>query len=168
MNDKCFKLFCLAWLIHISACNYSSKNILPSFSAQTISGKNINSDSLKGKIIVIDIWATWCGNCINELNSLNAVVEKYKLDSNVVFIAITDEPNEKVNRFLEHRDFNFQHIANAATLKNLLHKGLIQEIPKTIIINKNGELILDLIGEKPNIENILSTIIDKELKQAQH
>ncbi|MEY2829212.1 MAG: hypothetical protein RIQ33_1070, partial [Bacteroidota bacterium] len=121
-----------------------------------------------GKIIVIDIWATWCGNCMNELNSLNAVVEKYKMDSNVVFIAITDEPNEKVNQFLQHRDFNFQHIANAPTLKNLLHKSLIQEIPKTMVINKNREIVLDLIGEKPNIEDILSSVIDKELKKPQH
>ena len=155
-------------MVLFSACNHSSKKLLPSFSAQTIDGKLINTDSLKSKIIVIDIWATWCGNCMNELNSLNAVVEKYKLDSNVIFISITDEPNEKVNRFLEHHDFNFQHIANAATLKNLLHKSLIQEIPKTMVINKNGEIILDLIGEKPNIENILSSVIDKELKKPQH
>jgi thiol-disulfide isomerase/thioredoxin len=168
MKFRVQSILLLFSFIVIIGCGSSSHEVLPSFSAQTIDGKLIQIDSLKGKIIVIDIWATWCGNCINELNSLNAVVEKYKSDGNVVFIAITDEPNEKVNRFLQHRDFNFQHIANAATLKNLLHKSLIQEIPKTMVINKNREIVLDLIGEKPNIENILSSVIDKELKNPQH
>lgn len=168
MKFRVQSILLLFSFIAIISCGGSSKELLPSFSAQTIDGKSIQTDSLKNKIIVIDIWATWCGNCMNELNSLNAVVEKYKMDSNVVFIAITDEPNEKVNRFLQHRDFNFLHIANAATLKNLLHKSLIQEIPKTMVINKNGEIVLDLIGEKPNIEDILSSVIDKELKKPQH
>ncbi|MFM2223966.1 MAG: hypothetical protein RJA07_168 [Bacteroidota bacterium] len=167
MKFQQFKLFFVAGLIVFLGCNISSKKILPKFSAQTIDGKNINSDSLKGNIIVIDIWASWCGNCLHELNSLNAVVDKYKADSSVIFIAITDEPNEKVKLFLQRYAFNFQQITNAKKLKNLLHTSLIQEIPKTMVINKNGEIVLELIGETPNLSTILSSTIDTELKKPQ-
>jgi thiol-disulfide isomerase/thioredoxin len=155
----------LFFLIGFIACNNSSNQTIPKFTAHTIDGKLIQSDSLKGKIVVITIWATWCGNCLNELNSLNAVVENYKADSSVVFIAITDEPEEKVEHFLKLHAFNFQHIANAKSLKNLLHKSFMKEIPKTLVVNKNGEIVMDLVGELPDIKNILSSIIDKEKKQ---
>src|SRR5205823_5493660 len=54
--------------------------------------------SLKGKVVVLEFWATWCAPCIAAIPHLNAVAESKP--ENVVFVAITDEPEDRVRPFL--------------------------------------------------------------------
>ncbi len=72
---------------------------MPSFSAQILNDTPISADSLKGKIVVFNIWATWCGNCLHEIPSLNLVAAKYSHNKSVVFLAVTDEPEATVTNF---------------------------------------------------------------------
>lgn len=59
-----------------------------------------NIEELKGKVVILEFWATWCEPCVEALPRLNALAEKYK-DKPVVFISVTDEPGDKVARFLK-------------------------------------------------------------------
>jgi uncharacterized protein (TIGR03435 family) len=59
-----------------------------------------NIEELKGKVVVLEFWATWCEPCVDSIPHLNALAEKYK-DKPVVFISITDEPGDKVAEFLK-------------------------------------------------------------------
>ncbi len=57
-------------------------------------------EELKGKVVILEFWATWCEPCVDNIPHLNALAEKYK-DKPVVFISITDEPGQKVSEFLK-------------------------------------------------------------------
>ena len=151
----------LAFILIICGCSDNTGDKLPEFTATTLSGKTINSKDLKGKVVVLKIWATWCGSCITEIPQLNELVEKYKNDSSIVFIAITDDKKEKIERFLVDRPFSYQQITDAATLKNIFQPGLSKEIPKHIVVDKNSTIVFDASGGAPNIGDIIATKIEQ-------
>ena len=137
---------------------------MPAFSSQTIDNKMINTEELEGKIVILKIWATWCGMCITEIPQLNQLVEKYKDDSEVVFIAITDDSEEKIKSFLQRKPFNYQHIVNSKDLKLLFQRGLIKEIPEHLVIDQKGNVIADVSGQINDIASFLDRHI-QELKK---
>ncbi|HWZ21436.1 MAG TPA: TlpA disulfide reductase family protein [Cytophagaceae bacterium] len=156
---KCISLVVVA--VFLCGCSDNTGKKLPEFTATTLSGKTINSKDLKGKIVVLKIWATWCGPCVLEIPSLNGVVDKYKNDSSIVFIAITDDTKGKIEHFLKDRPFAYQQIADAKNLKLLFQPGLRKEIPKHIIVDRDMNIVLDLSGGSENIAEIISTKIEQ-------
>ena len=155
------RIFLLAILATLIGCSNNTGNKLPEFTAVTLSGKTISSSELKGKIVVMKIWATWCGPCIIEIPSLNNLVEKYKNDSSIVFIAITDDSKEKIEKFLADRPFSYQQIVDAKNLKLLFQPGLRKEIPKHMIVDRDMNIVLDVSGESSTISELLSNKIEQ-------
>ncbi|WP_108807769.1 TlpA family protein disulfide reductase [Aquimarina spinulae] len=94
--------------------------------------------SLKGEVIILDFWATWCSPCIAEFPKNNVLYNKYK-DKGVNIIAITNDPKEKLENFLKNVDLDFwiARIEDKQTLKDYE----IQSFPSIVIINKKGEIV---------------------------
>ncbi len=155
------RILLLAFFISLWGCSDNTGNKLPDFTATTLSGNTIRSKELKGKIVVVKIWATWCGSCVKEIPQLNTLVEKYKNDSSIVFISITDDTKEKIERFLIDRPFAYQHITGAKDLKNTFQPGITKEIPKHMIVDRDMNIVLDISGESPNIAEILAIKIEQ-------
>lgn len=127
------------------------------FKAEDMDGNTIELYRLRGKIVVINFWATWCGPCKREIPDLNRLVEKFKEDTSVVFLAITDEPKKKIKDFLKETPFFYQIIPNA---KEVLRKYLVKSIPMHLIIDKNGYIQFMHVGAIPGIE----VILEEEIK----
>ena len=69
----------------------------PEFELQQISGNSVKSDDLKGKVVVLDLWPTWCAPCVDEIPKLEALADKYKgKNVQVVGIAVESGPIENV------------------------------------------------------------------------
>lgn len=144
----------------LTACTNLNKP-LPEFSGTLASGETVSQNDFKGKVLVINIWATWCGPCQWEIPLLNQLVEKYKNDPNVEFLAITDEPETKVLPFLSRKPFHYKQLINASSAKSALHPELVKSIPLHMIIDPNGKVIYEEIGTSQEIANILSDQIEK-------
>ena len=112
---------------------------------------------------MIKIWATWCGPCRNDIDELNELTAQYAKDTNVVFLAVSAEPETTVQDFLKSKPFHYQHISNAENLKNELHPGIIKYIPQHLVVNPEGLIIFDKSEPKGDIKSILSKEIN-ELK----
>jgi len=67
---------------------------------QAPAGAKADWKSLRGKVVVVEFWATWCGNCIRQIPRLNELTEQMKNDS-VVFISVTDEDRATIEPFLK-------------------------------------------------------------------
>src|SRR4051794_18336148 len=65
-------------------------------------GASAEWSRLKGKIVVVEFWATWCAPCIASIPHLNELAERFK-DKEVVFISLTDEPRTTVEPFLKRK-----------------------------------------------------------------
>lgn len=153
------KLLLLVFMSLFLACSKKSDR-LPEFSLETVDRITISDKTLKGKIVVIDVWATWCGNCLTELPELNKLAEKYKQDSTVMFIAISDETVEKVCSFLERRPYNFTQIPLGDKLTTALQTRLVKTYPQHIVLGKDLTIEFEHTGEMANASEVLSKEIE--------
>lgn len=101
--------------------------------------KVIALNDLKGKVVFINFWATWCPPCVEEMPSINALKKRYKNDPNVVFLMVDVDNNyEKSKKFMEKGGFDLPvHLPNGEIPSNFLGNA----IPTTVILDKSGEMV---------------------------
>ncbi|SHN39190.1 TlpA disulfide reductase family protein [Chitinophaga sp. CF418] len=101
-------------------------------------GKTFTLSSLRGKVVFLNFWATWCPPCRAEMPSINALYEKFREDKNVVFLTVdTDGNYKKANNFLKKQQYSLPlYVADSQIPGELLGRS----IPTTVIINKKGQI----------------------------
>jgi len=100
----------------------------------------VNLSSFKGKKILINYWATWCGPCIQEMPSLLRAQEQLK--SEYVFLLVSEESTQRISRFKSRKKFNFNYIRSRVSLASI---G-IYSLPITIIYDEEGKEIKTIEG----------------------
>ena len=147
------------FLLALTSCSNIGHSV-PSFNLVTIEGKNISEADLSGKITVINVWATWCPNCLNELAELNKLAALYKGDTSIVFLAVSDETPEKIKAFLDRKAFNFIHIPKGQKFTEGLQTRMVKTYPQLVVLGKDLKIVFENSGELDNACKIL----DKEIK----
>lgn len=139
---------------------------MPEFSIQTISGASINTEKLKGKIVIANFWFTTCPPCIAEIPAFNKLADEYK-NENIEFLAFALNDKKKLKKFLKKTLFNFKIIPNSGPLEELF--GVLEH-PVTFIMDQKGKVKMawagGSIGENAKEEVYIKTkpIIDELLK----
>jgi len=151
----------------ITLWDFSSENSkkLPDHVLTKSSGEQFNLKELQGKTVYLSFWATWCGPCLKQKPALEALKEKYKGDSTVLFVDISlDQESEKWATYLaKHEPLGIQVISKEADdTRKLLGIG---GLPTRIIADAHGNykecnpLVLaeKLLGNRENVINYVST-----------
>jgi peroxiredoxin len=107
----------------------------PDFSLTDINGKTYTLAGLKGKTVIMNFWFTSCAPCLQEIPDLNTLVDKYKDDKSVVFIAVTYVAAPEVKQFLTKKPFKFNIVADQG---EFIKKLGITGYPTSLVIDKNG------------------------------
>jgi thiol-disulfide isomerase/thioredoxin len=102
--------------------------------APTAKGGVLTADALKGKVVVIDFWATWCGPCRELIPEMNEWAAKFKNDA--VFIGLSDEKPEKINEFRKSTPILY-NVATDET-KSLSKILGVKGIPHVLVIAPDG------------------------------
>lgn len=106
-------------------------------------GEKVNMEQFRGKVIFINLWATWCPPCIAEMPGINKLYNKVQ-GEDVVFLMISlDKDFNKAKRFNEKKGFDFEVYQVNGGIPEMYYS---QSIPTTFIINANGELALTHTG----------------------
>ena len=129
-----------------------------SFSYRDAAGNNFTSENLKGKVIFINFWATWCPPCRAEMPSLETMYQQFKDDTDYAFIFINeDEDISKAKEYLSAHALTIPLLQSTSTFPSSLYSGTL---PTTILINKEGVVVMNHTG----VGNYSSKNFMEELK----
>ena len=102
-------------------------------------GKIISPKSLKGKVVLIDFWATWCRPCVAELPSIKAAHVKLSKKDFVVFGVSLDDNEDRINDMIKKRKMNWLHYYDGKKWKNdLAVKFGVSSIPASLLVDRQG------------------------------
>jgi cytochrome c biogenesis protein CcmG/thiol:disulfide interchange protein DsbE len=106
---------------------------LPDIVLRSVDGGYISLSSFKGKIVVINFWATWSPPCRNEVLVLNAIARQYR---NVEIFAITNEGAQAVRDFMRQQSINYTVLLDSES--SVYRRLGISQIPVTFLVDKTG------------------------------
>ena len=125
----------------------------PSFNYPDSSGKNISLESLKGKLVYVDVWATWCGPCKAQIPFLKQLEEKYR-EEDIAFVSLSIDQLKNISKWkdmiVDKELEGIQIIADKAWRSKFVTDYVIEGIPRFILIDKDGNL-MDPMAPRPAI-----------------
>ncbi|MBO6515421.1 MAG: TlpA family protein disulfide reductase [Bacteroidia bacterium] len=160
-----FSFVCLALLLMFSGCSNVGKTA-PDFKFTTRTGDVITSDNLKGKIVVLNVWATWCGTCLREIPALNKLYSKYESDTSVVFLAMCDDDEQKMDVVLNRFDFKYPQVANAKEYTSRIQTRLVKTYPQNLILDSSFKIIFEVSDGSQDIFTALDQKIQSLKRQS--
>lgn len=111
----------------------------PTWSLTDLDGKPVGSEALKGKVVVVDFWATWCGPCVHEIPGYVELQKKYAERGLVIVGLSLDQKGEAAVRpFAKRMKINYP--LALATPEVVTAFGEIESIPTTFLIDREGKL----------------------------
>lgn len=125
----------------------------PSFNYPDSSGKNISLESLKGKLVYVDVWATWCGPCKAQIPFLKQLEEKYR-EEDIAFVSLSIDQLKNISKWkdmiVDKELEGIQIIADKAWRSKFVTDYVIEGIPRFILIDKDGNL-MDPMAPRPAV-----------------
>ena len=136
------------------------------FSLPNTSGKMVSMKDFKGKVIVIDVWATWCGPCKGEMPFMKAIEEEYKNNDQIVFMAISlDKAKDKQKwvNYIRQENLHGVHLLDDVGMA-FGRKYKIDAIPRFMLIDKRGNWI-EVRCPRPSDTEALKKYLEAALNQ---
>lgn len=115
------------------------------FTIKDLEGNRVAVEDFKGKVIFLNMWATWCGPCRAEMPSIQKLYEKVDKEK-IAFIMLTidkDSDLQKVTNYMADKAFTFRAYLPSGSLPNQLR---VPSIPTTFVISKDGKVVKKEVG----------------------
>ncbi|MDX2040989.1 MAG: redoxin domain-containing protein [Acidobacteriota bacterium] len=134
------------------------------FTLGDLNGKSFNLSKLRGKVVVIDFWASWCGPCRETMPHIEKLHKEFK-DKGLVVLGINDEDIDDAKQFIQKNGYTFPTLVDVEGAVSQLYG--ITSIPQTLIIDRDGKIFAHFYGsgEEENLRAAVKIALEtKETK----
>ena len=134
----------------------------PNFTFPDLTGKKVSLSDYKGRVVFLNIWATWCPPCVDEMPSMEKLYKKFKGDQfEILAVSIDGEGRKAVVPFMRRLNLTFPALLDRkGKIKNIYR---VTGIPESFIIDKNGIIIKKIIGpldwSKPEVSRFFEELL---------
>jgi peroxiredoxin len=140
---------------------FNTGEVMEPFSTHDINGNKIKLKDLRGKVVVLNFWFIGCPACMQEIPELNKLVDDYKDNTNVVFLAIALDDRYDLKKFLKQTEFKYDIIDDGRYIAADYKIGLY---PTSVILNKEGKVAFHTVGFAVNSPYWMRKTINEGLK----
>jgi len=137
---------------------------VPEFKFHDQNGKKVSISDFKGKVVVVDFFATWCPPCRKELPEVQTKIwDKYKDNPNfALFVFGREQKAEELNKFKKENHYTFPIIPDVK--RKIFSLFADQYIPRTFVIDKGGKIIFDSVGYSQKDFQKLLNVLAKNIQ----
>lgn len=136
---------------------------MPAYSAKLLDGKSFDVGSEKGNVVLLNVWATWCGPCRFEIPELEALHKKYSdRGLRVIGVSVDESGADTVKQFVAENKMTYPIALDAQGLvANVLRTTVL---PTSVIIGRNGRIVWRKIGPvMPNENASVDAVVQQAL-----
>lgn len=135
----------------------------PAISFKDGEGKTVSLNSLVGKVVFINFWATWCPPCIHEMPSINELKKSFEGNEDIVFLMVDVDNNIKQSlAFMSDNSYDLPVYTPASNIPSDYLNG---SIPTTIVLNKKGEMVDRMEGGRDYSDPEIAQALKELLKE---
>lgn len=134
----------------------------PAFTLLDTKGNKVSLSDYKGKIVIIDFWATWCGPCRRGVPDLVKIQSDYKGKVVIIGISLDQDTKSDVVPFMEAFEINYPIVFG--TQKVTVDYGGVSAIPTSFVVDQEGNIVDKHVGLVP--KTTYTKVIDKLLKKS--
>lgn len=139
--------------------------IAPQFTVKTLDGSTFNTAELKGKVALVNFWATWCPPCREEMPRLEKEVwQKYRGERFAMVAIAREETEDDITTFRREHDYTFPFAADPQRETYRLFAS--QGIPRSYVLDAKGKILYQSVGYDPEEFDEMKRVIVKELKKS--
>ena len=139
----------------------SQRKHAPDFALKDAQGKLVHLADYRGKVVVLDFWATWCGPCVIEIPWFTEFQRKYKdRGFEVVGVSMDDDGWKAITPFVERRKINYRVLLGDDKTGDLY--GGLEALPTTFVIDRYGRIAAVHVGltDKKDFENAIENLLE--------
>src|SRR6516165_5703876 len=116
----------------------------PDLKAKEVNGKELSLEAYKGKVVLLNFWATWCGPCRAEIPSLIRIQEAYKDRLQIIGMDVDDDDEERLRAFVKDQGINYPVVMTSVPVR--LAYGGIAALPTLFVINQDSKVVQKHVG----------------------
>ena len=147
-------------LRYISQPELARARMAPPFVVTTLDGQRVSMDDLKGKVVLLDFWATWCGPCREALPHMQKIAKKFEGEPLVVLSVSLDQDEQKWKSFIAKNEMTWLQYFDGGFTGPVSRMFAVNAIPHTFTIDADGVLQDEQIGDS-SVEGKLKKLISR-------
>jgi peroxiredoxin len=138
----------------------------PDFTLPSLGGQEVSMAQLRGKVVILNVWATWCEPCRAEMPSMETLYEDFKSNKNFVLLAVSQDERgrEAVAPFIKKNGYHFTVLLDP---KNIVSSAYgASGVPETFVIARDGRIVAHHLGafdwSRPDVREALKELLDSK------